>query len=64
MSDFEKWELQEKRSNSLDTAVTMRLGLPLYLYFMDHFNIKEIHVSGTGLWYGIYLQHLLNISDK
>ena len=31
---------------------------------MDKFNIKDVHVSGTGLWYGIYLQHLYNIADK
>lgn len=63
IDDFEKWELENKNSNSLDTIITMRLGLPLYLIFMDRFNINKIHVSGTGLWYGIYLQHLLGVND-
>ena len=51
-------------SKRLDDQITMRLGLPMFLSLMDRFNIKEIHVSGTGLWYGIYLQHLHNIADN
>ena len=58
--DFEASKVNKK----LDDQITMRLGLPMFLSLMDKFNIKEIHVSGTGLWYGIYLQHLHNISDK
>lgn len=51
-------------SKRLGDQITMRLGLPMFLSLMDRFNIKEIHVSGTGLWYGIYLQHLHNIADN
>lgn len=58
--DFES----SRSSKRLDDQITMRLGLPMFLSLMDRFNIKEIHVSGTGLWYGIYLQHLHNIADN
>ena len=58
--DFES----SRGSKRLDDQITMRLGLPMFLSLMDRFNIKEIHVSGTGLWYGIYLQHLHNIADN
>ena len=40
----------------LNKNLTMRLGLPIYLGIMEHFGIKELTVSGTGLWYGIYFQ--------
>ena len=63
ITDFERWELDNNENKSLDTVITMRLGLPLYLIFMERFNIKQIHVSGTGLWYGVYLQHLYNMVD-
>lgn len=58
--DFES----SRGSKRLDDQITMRLGLPMFLSLMNRFNIKEIHVSGTGLWYGIYLQHLHNIADN
>lgn len=57
--DFEA----SKGNKELDTIITMRLGLPMFVSLMERFNISKIHVSGTGLWYGIYLQHLLNIAD-
>lgn len=56
------WELGMS-NNDLDKKLTMRMGLPMYLIIMEKFNIKSIHVCGTGLWYGIYLQHLFNTTD-
>lgn len=50
-------------NDRIDAEVTVRLGLPMYLSLMSKFNISEIHISGTGLWYGIYLQHLFNTED-
>lgn len=65
VGDLNDFDFEASKGNKkLDDQVTMRLGLPMFLSLMDKFNIKEIHVSGTGLWYGIYLQHLHNISDK
>ena len=57
--DFEA----NRGNNEIDTYITMRLGLPMFLSLMEKFNIAKIHISGCGLWYGIYLQHLLNIAD-
>ncbi len=51
-------------NDSFDAELTTRLGLPMFLAIMDKYNIPEIHVSGTGLWYGIYLQKLLNALDE
>lgn len=65
VGDLNDFDFEASKGNTkLDDQITMRLGLPMFLSLMDRFNIKEIHVSGAGLWYGIYLQHLHNISDK
>lgn len=53
------WE-QSLSNGTIDKNLTMRMGLPMYLIIMEKFNVKSIHVCGTGLWYGIYLQHLFN----
>ena len=65
VEDLNEYDFESsKGSKRLDDQITMRLGLPMFLSLMDRFNINEIHVSGTGLWYGIYLQHLHNIADN
>ena len=62
VGDLINWE-KRLSSDSMDRCLTMRMGLPMYLIIMDKFNIKSIHVCGTGLWYGVYLQHLFNVAD-
>lgn len=62
VSDLIDWE-QNMRDDQIDKALTMRMGLPMFVMLMEKFNIPCIHVCGTGLWYGIYLQHLYNVSD-
>lgn len=62
VGDLVRWE-QRMGDDTMDRYLTMRMGLPMYLLLMDKFNIKSIHVCGTGLWYGIYLQHLFNVAD-
>lgn len=62
VGDLINWEHQ-MNNDSMDRCLTMRMGLPMYLIIMEKFNIKSIHVCGTGLWYGIYLQHLFNVAD-
>lgn len=62
VGDLVRWE-QRTGDDTMDRNLTMRMGLPMYLLLMDKFNIKSIHVCGTGLWYGIYLQHLFNVAD-
>ncbi len=46
------------QNNPLDAVVTMRVGLKMILNLMEGLNIKQLTVSGTGLWYGIYYQQL------
>lgn len=62
VGDLVRWE-QQMTGDAIDDMLTLRMGLPMYLLLMERFNIKQIHVCGTGLWYGIYLQHLFNIAD-
>lgn len=63
IGEFQEWNQRVESNNALDGIVTMRLGLPLFIYFFDKFNVNEIHVCGTGLWYGIYFQKLFNSLD-
>lgn len=62
----ELWECVRKLEphSPFDAEVTTRLGLPMFLVVMEKYNIPEIHVSGTGLWYGIYFQRLLGTLDE
>lgn len=46
------------QNNPLDSIVIMRVGLKMVLNLMEGLNIKQLTVSGTGLWYGIYYQQL------
>ena len=62
VGDLVRWE-QQMTGDTIDDMLTLRMGLPMYLLLMEKFNIKQIHVCGTGLWYGIYLQHLFNVAD-
>lgn len=62
VGDLQRWE-QQMSGDVIDDMLTLRMGLPMYLLLMEKFRIKQIHVCGTGLWYGIYLQHLFNVAD-
>ena len=62
VADLIRWE-QQMTGDAIDDMLTLRMGLPMYLLLMEKFNIKQIHVCGTGLWYGVYLQHLFNVAD-
>lgn len=46
--------------DKLDGQIVMRLGLPMFIAIMKRLGIPKLTVSGTGLWYGIYFQKLLN----
>ncbi len=64
VGELNDFDFEASRGNKeLDSIITMRLGLPMFVSLMERFNISKIHVSGTGLWYGIYLQQLFNISE-
>lgn len=62
VADLIEWE-ERMTDDQLDRVLTMRMGLPMFVLLMDKFNIPCIHVCGTGLWYGIYLQQLYNIPE-
>lgn len=49
--------------DNLDNSVVMRLGLPMFVEIMEGFNLEEIIVSGTGLWYGVYFENLYNLNN-
>ena len=51
-------------NDRFDTELTMRLGLPMFVEIMEKYGIPEIHISGTGLWYGIYFQKLFNALEE
>jgi serine/threonine protein kinase len=50
--------------DTLDNNVVMRLGLPMFVEIMEGFNLDEIIVSGTGLWYGVYFENLYNFNNQ
>ena len=54
----------KKRNNNVDRMVVMRIGLPMFVILMTRLGIDKLVVSGTGLWYGIYFQHLFNLGEN
>lgn len=52
---------EKKISDELDNLAVMRVGLPMYKNIMEALHIKEIIVSGTGLWYGVFVEYLYNM---
>lgn len=46
------------KKSRLDSIITMRLGLPLFLIIMKKFGAERLLVSGTGLRYGIFCAHM------
>ena len=52
---------REKKSDQVDNILVARLSLPMYIEIMERFGIKNVVVSNTGLFYGIYFEKLLNI---
>lgn len=50
--------------DTLDNSVVMRLGLPMFVEIMEGFDLDEIIVSGTGLWYGAYFENLYNLNNE
>lgn len=59
LSDLEE---DNKGKDRLDNLIVMRVGLVMFVEIMENFNISELIVSGTGLWYGIYFQQLYKLN--
>ena len=55
-------ERKNKGNDVLDNFIIMRVGLAMFIEIMENFNISEVIVSGTGLWYGIYFQQLYKLN--
>lgn len=51
-------EQENLQTHPLEQILVMRIGLPMYIFLMDVWNIPEIVVSGTALRYGLYWQKL------
>lgn len=46
------------KNRVLDSALTKALGLPAFLEILKKFKLDKLVVSGTGLWYGAFYNHL------
>lgn len=55
---------RNRKSDSIDNMVVMRLGLPMFIEIMEKFHIDSVVVSGTGLWYGVYFENLFNLNNN
>lgn len=60
-----QFELEESASRKdkewIDSFLTIRLGLPMYMALLGEYDINEVIVSGTGLWYGVYFEKAIPI---
>ena len=49
--------------NTIDSDLTTDLGLRMFQRLLRYFKIDSVTVNGTGLWYGIYFQHLFGLNN-
>lgn len=54
-------ELGSGASQRMEKKFVSRLGLPIISEIMDYFNVQELIISGTGLWYGVFFVKLNNL---
>lgn len=57
---YDSISYKSNASERLEGDVVQRLGLPIFVEIMKKFKMEHLTVSGTGLWYGIYFQQLMN----
>lgn len=48
-----------RQLEDVDSQFVQRLGVPVYTRILEIGEVNELTVSGTGLWYGIYFQKLM-----
>lgn len=53
-----------KQLEELDGIFVQRLGIPVYTNILELGEVDELTVSGTGLWYGIYFEKLMEKEDE
>lgn len=49
------------KKDHLDSYLTIVLGLKAYIDILERYNLNELTVSGTGLWYGVFYEALGNL---
>lgn len=54
-------ELGTSASQRMEKKFVSRLGLPIVSEIMDYFNVQDLTISGTGLWYGVFFAKLNDI---
>lgn len=55
-------ENRDGKTHTLEKRLSSRLGLPIICLIINYFNVPKVIVSGTGLWYGVFLTKFYNIS--
>lgn len=54
-------ELGTSATQRMEKKLASRLGMPIIYEIMDYFNVQDLIISGTGLWYGVFYTKLYNI---
>jgi len=54
-------EYTDGKSNPLEKKLVSRLGLPIISEIIQFFNVKNLRISGTGLWYGVFFANFHGI---
>jgi exopolyphosphatase/pppGpp-phosphohydrolase len=54
---------QRVRRNHADNAVTVLIGMPVLLEFLDHYQVEEITFNGTGLRFGVFFAKCLGLLE-
>ena len=54
-------ELGTSATQRMEKKLASRLGLPIISEIMDYFNVQDLIISGTGLWYGVFFAKFNNI---
>jgi exopolyphosphatase/pppGpp-phosphohydrolase len=62
--DYKTMENLKKNAKNdwVENKIVTRLGLPIILEIMNHFQIDSLYVNGTGLWYGVFFKEFHNIN--
>ena len=47
-------EIGSSKTHTLEKRFVSRLGLPIICGILNFFNIQDMRVSATGLWYGVF----------
>jgi exopolyphosphatase/pppGpp-phosphohydrolase len=63
LSNYTVRSLQKQPDNkgNFPSDFDMRLGLPMVIELMKYCGIQNVHISGTGLWYGIFFKEFYGI---